>query len=576
MKKFQTLSGGIKLLIYVASGVAIFCLLILTLRLAYRGRVYPGVTANGTYLGGLTITDAQNTLNQQTSVYSQKPQSVMLPGITTSISANDLGATYNNTLATNEAFAVGRSGNIFQRASEQLTALFGMYQPVTEVSFNPTLLSNFLDSQNEQFSNPVINATIGFTNNIPTISESQKGNRINLPLSVLTLQKYFGQQTIKPINLSTLSVSPTISSAQLQMYTPLWTRMLTSPITLTNGAQAYTIDPKTAATWLAASPTDLPVKKDILNGFYNLPTAQSNTYFDSAKIQSWVKELAGQINIEPQDAALTIVDGKATVFTQSHDGKTLNEAATITSIQKLLALDSTTNTLPLDIAVTKAAVSNDNLDSLGIKELISEGVTYFPGSPSNRLQNVRVGAKQFNGVLLKPGEVFSFGQILGDVGPAQGYAPGLIILGDHEEKAYGGGLCQVSSTAYRAALLAGLPILQRTNHAFAISYYTAPFGVPGVDATIFYPQVDMKFLNDTGHYILIQTQMSGTTLKFDFYGTKTKSGVIRGPQYVSGNADPTIPSHTVFYRDVLDLSGAVIKTDTVNTYYKSSLDFPIE
>ncbi len=329
------------------------------------------------------------------------------------------------------------------------------------------------------------------------------------------------------------------------------------------------------ANWLAATPTDLPLKKDILTNYYTPPSENSSTYFDSLKIAAWVKDLAGKINTEPQDAELTIVDGRATVFAQSRNGLQLDEATTISAITSYLNSQTTNGQIALSVKTIPAAVSNENIDKLGIKELISEGVTYFPGSPANRLQNVRTGAKKFNGVLLKPGQVFSFGEYLGEVSAATGYAPGLIILGDHEEKAYGGGLCQVSSTAYRAALLAGLPILQRTNHAFAISYYTAPYGVPGVDATIYYPQVDMKFLNDTGHYILIQTQMYGTTLKFDFYGTKTKSGVIRGPEYISGNSDPTIPSHTVFYRDVLDLNGKVTKTDTIHTYYQSSLDFPI-
>ncbi|MEO7617987.1 MAG: VanW family protein, partial [Candidatus Saccharibacteria bacterium] len=179
-------------------------------------------------------------------------------------------------------------------------------------------------------------------------------------------------------------------------------------------------------------------------------------------------------------------------------------------------------------------------------------------------------------VLLAPGEQFSFGKILGDVGAEQGYKPELVILGDHEEKQYGGGLCQVSSTAYRAALLAGLPINQRYNHSFAISYYTAPYGVPGVDATIYYPQVDFKFTNDTGNYILIQTHMEGTTLTFDYYGTKVKSGQIRGPYFITGTTDNKQPSTTVFYRDVLDLAGNVIKTDTVNTHYESSDKYPVQ
>jgi vancomycin resistance protein YoaR len=230
----------------------------------------------------------------------------------------------------------------------------------------------------------------------------------------------------------------------------------------------------------------------------------------------------------------------------------------------------------LNLTVSQPAVREDNLADLGIVEQISEGETYFPGSPSTRLINVRAGASKFNNVLLAPGEQFSFGKLLGAVDASTGYVPELVILGDHEEKQYGGGLCQVSSTAFRAALAAGLPINQRVNHSFAISYYTWPYSAPGVDATIYYPDVDFKFTNDTGHYILMQTHMQGVDLKFDFFGTKTKTGAIRGPDFISGTTDTTKPSHTVFYRDVLDLAGKVIKTDTFNTYYKSSLDFPVQ
>ncbi|MDP4038558.1 MAG: VanW family protein, partial [bacterium] len=218
-------------------------------------------------------------------------------------------------------------------------------------------------------------------------------------------------------------------------------------------------------------------------------------------------------------------------------------------------------------------VREDNLATLGINELIGEGVTYFPGSSANRITNIKVGSSKFNGVLLKPGQVFSFGEILGDVGPEQGYTEGRVILEGRQENQYGGGLCQVSSTAFRAALMSGLPIIQRVSHSFAVSYYTAPYGVPGVDATIYYPQVDLKFRNDTGSYILIQTVLAGTTLKFDYYGTKTKSGVIRGPEFISGSNDVNQPSKTIFWRDVV-VNGSVVKTDTFTTYYKSAADFP--
>jgi vancomycin resistance protein YoaR len=575
MNKFKALPKGLKLLIYFGIAVVVLILLFVLLRLAYLGRIYPGVSANGTYLGGLTTAEAVKELDKQTSAYSQKPQTMLVGNNSVTVSAAELGTVYNNAEAANQALLVGRDGNIFEDLGAQISALVGLGPQVYSVRFDLAKLSSLLVAQNEQVSQLVNNASINFKDGKANISESKSGQRLDLGLSVMALQRYFGMQKAKPENLPILTVNPTISSEQLAMYEPLWDKMQTTPLSLTNGAQSFTIDQKTAADWLAASPTDLPLRKDSLNKYYIVPIESSHTYFDSAKIKAWVADLASKINVEPQDAELTMVGDKASVFAQSRDGKTLDQEATIVDIQKLLALDSSATSLPLSIKTTKAAVSSDTIDSLGIKELISEGVTYFPGSPSNRLQNVRAGASKFNGVLVKPGQVFSFGEYLGEVSAATGYAPGLIILGDHEEKAYGGGLCQVSSTAYRAALLAGLPIMQRTNHAFAISYYTAPYGVPGVDATIYYPQVDMKFLNDTGHYILMQTHMAGSTLKFSFYGTKTKSGTIRGPEFVSGNQDPTIPSHTVFYRDVLDLSGNVTKTDTIHTYYKSSLDFPI-
>ena len=208
-----------------------------------------------------------------------------------------------------------------------------------------------------------------------------------------------------------------------------------------------------------------------------------------------------------------------------------------------------------------------------LKELIGEGVSYFPGSTWQRLQNIRVGTARYQGVLIKPGQVFSFGEYLGEVGPAQGYAESKVILDGKQEFQYGGGLCQVSSTMFRAALNAGLPIVQRTNHAFQVSYYTQPYGIPGVDATIYYPAVDLKFKNDSSRHILVQTELIGTTLYFRFYGTKEKEGRVRGPFFNFGSLDPNSPSQTTFYRDIMQ-NGQVVKTDSFTTYYKSALDFP--
>jgi vancomycin resistance protein YoaR len=254
-----------------------------------------------------------------------------------------------------------------------------------------------------------------------------------------------------------------------------------------------------------------------------------------------------------------------------------------------VAANGDARTVSVNVQTLKPKVTEGNLNDLGITQLISEGETFFPMTPAGRIQNVRTGASRFNNVLVAPGETFSFNKILGPVDAAHGFAPGLVIANNTEELQYGGGLCQVSSTMYRAALLAGLPITSRTNHSFVVFYYTkfvttTLFGPnkgqtysvnnPGLDATIYLPNPDFGFKNDTGHYILMKEVWGNGDLKFQFYGTATKYGVIRGPYTVSGNpANTHVPSSTVFYRDVFDLAGNLMHTDTTTTHYVSDLSY---
>jgi vancomycin resistance protein YoaR len=352
-------------------------------------------------------------------------------------------------------------------------------------------------------------------------------------------------------------------------------QLVAAPITLSYNGISRQIDQSTIINWVDVATTLPPafLVSHQLKDLYPLPPSV-NLGLSQPALAAYVKTLATALDQSSQNATLAMQNGVLTVTRASRPGVKLNQTQAITAINASLKVTSDRQ-VTLVLETTPAEVNEANLDSLGIKEQLSEGETYFPGSPSTRLTNVRAGARRYDGVLLKPGETFSFGAILGNVGPAEGYVPELVIIGNHEEKQYGGGLCQVSSTAFRAALAAGLPITERVNHSFAISYYTWPYAAPGVDATIYYPDVDFKFINDTGHYLLMQTIMSGYDLKFDFFGTKTKTGVIRGPNFLAGSSDATQPSHTVFYRDVLDLAGDITKTDTFNTYYKSSKDFPV-
>jgi len=189
---------------------------------------------------------------------------------------------------------------------------------------------------------------------------------------------------------------------------------------------------------------------------------------------------------------------------------------------------------------------------LGIKELVGLGKSKFVGSIPSRIHNIKLAASKFNGILVKPEEIFSFNQILGEVSKETGYEQAYIIKEGQTVLGDGGGVCQVSTTLFRAALNTGLPILERQAHAYRVGYYEQD-SPPGFDATVFSPSPDLKFKNDTPGHLLIQTKFDGNnkTLVFEIYGTKDNREVYISKPVISGTTpppedlyidDPTLPS----------------------------------
>ena len=154
----------------------------------------------------------------------------------------------------------------------------------------------------------------------------------------------------------------------------------------------------------------------------------------------------------------------------------------------------------------------ENFNDLGIKELLGSGHSNFYGSSANRRHNIRVGSNKLSGMIIKPGEEFSLVKALGDVNKETGYLFEMVIKGNKTVPEYGGGLCQVATTLFRAALQSGLPITERRNHSYRVSYYEPA----GTDATIYSPHPDLRFINDTGNNILIQARFESNDIYFDF------------------------------------------------------------
>jgi vancomycin resistance protein YoaR len=267
-----------------------------------------------------------------------------------------------------------------------------------------------------------------------------------------------------------------------------------------------------------------------------------------------------QVNKGPVDALFNFQNGKVLAFKPSQEGK----AVDVEKIKKdltsqfkkiLLAQRPQKITIPISVRILKPKISTDQANNLGIKELIGTGTSLFQHSIPNRIYNITLASSRINGVLVAPNEIFSFDKALGDVSAFTGYQQAYIIQNGKTVLGDGGGVCQVSTTFFRALLQAGLPITERHAHAYRVGYYEQD-GLPGLDATIYAPSIDLKFKNDTNNYILVETKINPELqqLSISLYGTSDGRSVTLTQPVITNRTppppdlyqdDPTLPKGTI-------------------------------
>lgn len=317
--------------------------------------------------------------------------------------------------------------------------------------------------------------------------------------------------------------------------------------------------------------------------------------FSEEKLYEKLDPLIKDINEKPVEAVFTFENGRVTEFKASSDGREVNKqelGQQIISKAKLI-LNYTSQKIviiPIPITKLKPSLTTDKVNQMGIKELIGVGTSLYQHSIESRVYNVGLAASRINGILIPPGKTFSFAEAVGDVSSLTGYKQAYVISGGKTVLGDGGGVCQVSTTIFRAALNAGLPIVERHPHAYRVGYYEED-SPPGIDATVYVPSVDFKFKNDTGHHILIQTINDPVEqrLTFMLYGTSdgrisnittpviTSQSPAPEPRYED---DPSLPkgqikqidfaaagAKTSFSRTVTK-NGKVIISETFNSNYR--------
>ncbi len=302
---------------------------------------------------------------------------------------------------------------------------------------------------------------------------------------------------------------------------------------------------KTEKVWLYNG-TEISVQQDDVIGLpVGLKKSERTMWNEESIAKALDEQIAstfdrsrGEVTISKEDGAV-VFDGVGLI------GRSVDiDHATKLTIEALEARVHDIH-LPVTLEQPRIDVLDAELRDQGIYEVISIGESDYSGSPLARKSNIATGLSKFNGHVIPQGETFSFNQTLGPVNASTGYQKELVILGEKTLPEYGGGLCQVSTTAYRGLWEYGFPIAARRNHSFAVRYYSPQ----GTDATIYPPYTDMKFVNDSPGSILIQTYHEEDHAYFIYYGRQdNRDSEVIGP-YV-WDAKPPPPDRVEYTKEI--------------------------
>lgn len=274
-----------------------------------------------------------------------------------------------------------------------------------------------------------------------------------------------------------------------------------------------------------------------------------------------------QLNDLGTQSRFAYIDGNLHLISSGRKGQIVDGVKTSQAIRAFLV--NGTSIVNVSMKEYRPSIfSAEDFKKLSFPDQLARGESSFAGSPRNRIHNIQVATNRYNGLVLMPGEAFSFNQYLGSVDAQNGYLPELVIKENVTTPEYGGGICQVSTTAFRAAMQAGLKITNRRNHSYPVAYY----GAPGYDATVYAPYTDLKFTNDTGYPVYITTKIIGSRVIFDVSGkTDGRQVTVNGPFVTSRKGDGSV---TADVAQIVKKNGQNIREQNFVSHYQSPEKFP--
>lgn len=533
----------------------------------YSDKILPNIFINGENYSDLTAQEAKSKLEERLKGFQEKGISLAYKNSSYDISFEEIGISIDSEETISNGFIYGHRNSAIENLKDKINAYRNDMSIPLVYKIDEEKFGNYIKENLSEIENPPKNFGYKYEVDefIPTPAES--GMVIDINKLKNDISKNILELENNIIKIELVKKNPEVNIDKNDQALSESKNLLAKKIVLKYNSSQWEVQKEDFALWINFEAIDNPGNKS-----EKILSASSN----EEKIKDYFLSLVPQINSEPVNAQLEFKKGKIEIFSLSQEGIALDIEKNINEIRKIIFIeenykDNSETEIDVQLIIEKVQpeITTESIDNMGITALLATGESNFYGSPNNRKHNIAVGAARFQGTLVGPGDEFSFNKALGDVGPREGYLPELVIKKGETVPEYGGGLCQVSTTAFRAAVEAGLEITERRNHAYPVKYYDPQ----GTDATIYPPHPDLSFKNNTPAYILIQTRIEGNKLFFDFYGSDDGRKVkLIGPYIYDKQPDGSMKS--VWTQQVYDENEELLFEKKFYSVYKSPNLYP--
>ena len=581
----------VRLPILAISGVVLLvgalAALVIAFQMRYSNLMMPGMSAYGINLSGMTREEATAALEDQFRYGDDAVFTFRYGEQFWQMTAAELGITFDVEATINEAYHAGRNSDTLSNLVSQASIWLNGRSATPIVRFDQNTTVVHLEQIATELNRPPQNATIAINGTTVTTTPGEMGRALDILGTLSRLQEaVLSLNTGAEISLVVSEAAPVIWDAEAAAQKVR--AALTGPITLVaDNPAGGTLGPWTATVDQIRAVLELKlVTADDGKQSYDVDV-------NTEAFRGFLETLAPGLIGLPQDARFNFEEnsGQLVPIKASVNGRALDVDGTLLRLKEDI-FNPTNRIVPLVFTYTLPRYSdNTTAAELGITQIVAEATTYYAGSTKNRKDNIIQAASRFDGLIIAPGEEFSFNTHLGDISPETGFVQGKIIFGGKTIEGVGGGVCQVSTTVFRAALKAGFPITERNSHGYRVGFYEQNGSSPGLDAAIFQPTADFRFVNDTPYHLLIESSVfpANDSIQLRFYSTNPgRQVVLEGPVI----RDIVVAKPTVFVsnpevapgqqlyvdwaaegadvtctRKILDANGNEIRTDTIYTHY---------